>query len=265
MRQPNPIAYIAVIYLIVTALGLYTGQKLVEKIKTEELPPAVSNPDSIASSLEIVVYILLMTCVMLLLIRYKLDSLIKFLSFLAVFGGIAITLYCLNETYGIFIAIIVIALAHWRSQNIIVLNTALILTVTGVGSFLGASLSLVPAALLLIALSIYDLISVFWTKHMVTLAEKAKGKLPFMFLIPSGGRNIGLGTGDIAIPLVFTVAILKDYSIFNAFSASLGGLAGIIALFLYIQRKKNIVLPALPPITLGAFAGFLLSLLPSIF
>ncbi|MDD5111485.1 MAG: presenilin family intramembrane aspartyl protease, partial [Candidatus Altiarchaeota archaeon] len=139
-----------------------------------------------------------------------------------------------------------------------------ILTVVGAGALLGASLSIIPSIILLIILSIYDLIAVFWTKHMVTLAENAKGKLPFMFIIPHKGKTVGLGTGDLAIPLVFTASVLKDYTLASALATSAGGLIGLLTLFLYIQKRKRITLPALPPLAIGLIAGFTASLIPTL-
>jgi presenilin-like A22 family membrane protease len=85
-----------------------------------------------------------------------------------------------------------------------------------------------------------------------------------MFIIPNKGRTVGLGTGDMAIPLVFTVSVLKDYAITNAIATAAGGLIGLLALFLYIQKRKRITLPALPPLAVGLIAGFAASLIPTL-
>lgn len=269
MKEIHPIAYIIILYLIVITLGLYVSTKLIQKIyyetdETKKIPPAVSNPDAPESSIEIFIYILVMTGFLLLLIKFNFDFIIKALAFIALSGGVLVTLTSIFETIGLLLTIILMALTLWKKQNILLLNLTLILTVAGVGAFLGASLSITPAILLLILLSIYDLIAVFWTKHMVTLAEKAKGKLPFMFLIPQQGRNLGLGTGDLAIPLVFTVSVFKDYAMTNAITTAAGGLVGIILLFLYIQKRKKVTLPALPPLAIGLITGFGISIIPTL-
>jgi len=61
--------------------------------------------------------------------------------------------------------------------------------------------------------------------------------------------------------LVFSVAVLKDYSMTAAIITCLGGLAGLLALFLYITKKKDVVLPALPPITAGLIIGYGIAIL----
>lgn len=269
MRDLQPIVYIIVLYLIVMSLGLFVSTKLIHKIyyetdEAKKIQPAVSNPDAPESSVQIFIYILVMTAILLLLIKFNVNFIIKIISILALFVGMLVTLASIFGDTGLILALLLLALALWKKQNLVILNLTLILTVSGVGAFLGASLSVLPAILLLIILSVYDLIAVFWTKHMVTLAEKAKGKLPFMFLIPYRDRNLGLGTGDIAIPLVFTVSVFKDYAMSNAVLTAAGGLVGVVSLFLYIQSKKQITLPALPPLTVGLIMGFAISLLPSL-
>lgn len=265
-KEISPLAYVVLLYVVVMSLGLYVSASLIQKIYhpvdvNDRLPPAVSNPDAPESSIEIFLYILVMTLLMLALLKFNLNIIIKILALLALLGGMTFTLYAIFGNLGFITALLLLIAVIWKRQNLLLFNTALILTVTGVGAFLGASLSVLPSLLLLIILSIYDLIAVFWTKHMVTLAEKAKGKMPFMFLIPHRKRSIGLGTGDLAIPLVFTVSVFKDYTLAKAITTSLGGLAGIILLFLYIQGRKKITLPALPPLAVGLIAGFAISML----
>jgi len=265
MKDINPLLYVMVIYVVVTLLGLYVGARLIDKIYvTGELPPAVSNPEEASSSAQLFLYILVMTGFLLLLIRFNLNFMIKALSYLALFGGMLVTLSSVFDYAGLPLALLMLLVSVWKKQNLLVMNSSLVVTIAGVGAFLGASLAVFPAVLLLLVLSVYDLVAVFWTKHMVTLAEKAKGRLPFMFLIPYRGRNLGLGTGDLAIPLVFTVSVFKDYSLFNAAVTSLGGLVGLLALFLYIQTRRKVTLPALPPLVLGLVAGFVVSLIPQL-
>jgi len=262
MKDIYPIIHITMLYLLVMSLGLYVGDIIQQQIYvTKDMPPAVSNPESMWSTVQLFLYILVMTGLLLLLIKLGKDSIIKAIAFIALFGGTFLTLAIIFPNYGFFLAVLLIALTLWQKQNLLLVNLTLILTVVGVGAFFGASLSALPSLLLIIVLSIYDLIAVFYTKHMVTLAEKAKGKLPFMFLIPSKGKNLGLGTGDLAIPLVFTVSVFKDHALANAAATATGGLIGIILLFTYIQGKKNITLPALPPIVAGLIAGYGLSIL----
>jgi presenilin-like A22 family membrane protease len=74
--------------------------------------------------------------------------------------------------------------------------------------------------------------------------------------VPVGDKMIGLGTGDLAIPLAFTVSVLRDSTVAHAIITSIGGLVGLIILFAYILNKKDIVLPALPPLAAGLIIGY---------
>lgn len=262
--------FIAVaIYLLVQGLGLWiswTGPgeekgivKMVEE--GEVLPPVVEEPENPISSLQIFLYVIIMTGVILILLKYKFDIIIKIFVLLALLGGLSITFWGLIGWFGFFVALLLFLFGIWKRENILLMNIILIFTIPGIGSWLGSSLGFIPSLLLLIGLAIYDIIAVFGTKHMVKLAEEAKGRIPMMFAIPIGDRYLGLGTGDLAIPLTFSVSILresilKDTSILPVITASLGGCIGLVALFFYVLNKKDVTLPALPPIALGLILGF---------
>jgi presenilin-like A22 family membrane protease len=268
-KHVTPLLMAAAIYLLVQGLGLYisnTGPHgavgIIDNVKNgSDLPPVVEKPEDPNSSLQIFAYILVSTVLMLFLMKHNFDFIIKLMIYTGLFVGLAITLWGLSGVAGFLLAIPLFILAYWKRNDLTVINFLLIFALPGIGSWMGASLAFFPSLILLIGLACYDLVAVFGTKHMVTLAEGAKGKLPLMFGIPVGDRILGLGTGDLAIPLVFTVSVLRDYDLTHAIFASLGGLVGMIALFLYILNKKDVVLPALPPITAGLLIGFGLSML----
>jgi presenilin-like A22 family membrane protease len=69
-----------------------------------------------------------------------------------------------------------------------------------------------------------------------------------------------LGVGDMVIPLMFSVSVLNKFSIINSISAIIGSTIALL-LLIYFMNKKPQPLPALPFITFGTFAGFLISLL----
>ena len=268
-KHLTPLLIAAAIYLLVQGIGLYisnTGphgtKGIVDNVKEgTDLPPVVEKPEDPGSALQIFAYILVSTAVLLVLMKYKFDFIIKLIIYMGLFWGLGITLWGLSGVAGALLAIPLFILAYWKRQNLTVINFLLIFSLPGIGSWMGASLAFIPSLILLIGLACYDLVAVFGTKHMVTLAEGAKGKLPLMFGIPIGDKILGLGTGDLAIPLVFTVSVLRDYSLTQAIFTSLGGLVGMMALFLYIINKKDVVLPALPPITIGLLLGFGLGML----
>jgi len=256
------------IYLLIQGMGLWIGagglwveKGAVETIKENPELGVVQEPEKVESSGQIFIYILIATAALLLFIKFKLEFIIKIFINLAIIGGLFLTLSYILGLIGILMAIILFTLRLWKKENILLMNVVLIFTIPGIGSWLGASLDVLPSLILLLILALYDIIAVFGTKHMVTLAENAKGKIPLMVAIPVGDRHLGLGTGDLAIPLVFSVSLLREYTLANSVITSLGGCLGLIALFLYTTGKKDVVLPALPPITAGLLLGFGLSFL----
>ncbi len=260
MKPQQSLALLSGIYLLTQVLGLYLGAGIVESIKAEEIPPVIANPESMGSSITLLLYVLVLTALLLVLMKYHIDFVINTMLVLSMFMGMSITLAPLTSLLGgMLLSLALAALVAYSEKNIFLVDVVLILTTAGLGSWLGASLSVKPAMFFLILLCLYDPLSVFVTKHMVTLAENAKGKFPFMFLVPVGREEIGLGTGDVAIPLVFSVSVLRDYQLQNAIITSAGGLIGLLALFAYTLNKKKTTLPALPPIGAGLIAGLILS------
>jgi len=59
---------------------------------------------------------------------------------------------------------------------------------------------------------------------------------------------------------MFSVSVLSKFSIINSISAIIGSTIALL-LLIYFMNKKPQPLPALPFITFGTFAGFLISLL----
>ncbi len=60
-----------------------------------------------------------------------------------------------------------------------------ILVCAGISSLFGVSMAILPALLLLVVLAVYDAISVYKTRHMVSLAEGViKMKAPLLFVVP---------------------------------------------------------------------------------
>lgn len=258
MKPLNSLLLIVLIYLSIQAMGLYVGFGLIGLIETGEVQPVVQNPESVESSVHIFLYILVMTGVLLVLLKYRLSIIIKIMLVLAMLMGTSITLSSFIGYPGAFVSLLLVVITFLR-KNIMVTNLTLVFTISGIGAWLGASLAVLPALILLIALSIYDIVAVFGTKHMVKLAEMSKGNLPLMFLIPVKDRHLGLGTGDLVIPLTFTVSVLRDYTLGSAVVTAFGGLLGLISLFIYVLHKEKVTLPALPPLTLGLIFGFLVS------
>jgi presenilin-like A22 family membrane protease len=135
---------------------------------------------------------------------------------------------------------------------------------------------------LLVLLAIYDAISVYRTKHMITMAEGIMDlKLPILFVIPKhlrysflqekvkkeGEREaFFMGLGDAIMPtlLVVSASIFIHTTGGNTYpvlGAMLGTLAGFVVLFALVMKgKPQAGLPFLNSgVILGFFIGVLLS------
>lgn len=232
------------------------------------------------------VYILVATGLIMLIIKFK-RNLLKFLEVFVLFMSSWITfgfLIPISIWYIDVGMILAILLVFWKLKRpgFPSQTASVIFSLSGIGAVLGASLGILPSLVFILAVSIYDFISVFLTKHMVFMA-KAIVKEPTIFTVsmpadlkakPYTGkvragrtqmvRMFNLGSGDIALPLVFLVSVMSNIG----FSNAIFGLIGVtVALFLLLNWRiketfdRPRALPAMPFLSLGLFAGFIVSLL----
>ncbi len=158
-----------------------------------------------------------------------------------------------------------------------IMDAAGFLMVSGAAAVFGTFLNPYYAMVLLIAFALYDYISVYKTKHMITLARAAlDNSFPLLFVMPSksglklenltfdnrGENNVlMLGFGDMAIPEILIVSsyIFEQRLIFLILPIA-GAIIALVILFFFNNGKPA---PGLPYINTGVIAGFLLSLLIS--
>ncbi|MDH7592792.1 MAG: presenilin family intramembrane aspartyl protease [Methanomicrobiales archaeon] len=162
-----------------------------------------------------------------------------------------------------------------------VIDSLGILIAAGVSAIFGISLEILPVLLLLVLLAVYDAISVYRTKHMITLATGVlEEKIPILFVIPrrkdysfrregirmEGGERGAfiMGMGDLIMPSILVVSANSfgpAAGLLGISALSLGALAGSLAglgtLFLVLHSGKPQA--GLPPINGGAIAGLLIA------
>jgi len=158
-----------------------------------------------------------------------------------------------------------------------------ILIGAGIASIFGVSLDVWPVVILLALLAVYDAISVYKTKHMITLAEGViDQKTPILFVIPKrrdysfikegigklsdGGERaaIIIGMGDMIMPAILVVSAnvfvtgwkLGGLVNLPALGAIIGSLAGIAVLMHVVMSGKPQA--GLPPLCGGTILGFLI-------
>lgn len=152
--------------------------------------------------------------------------------------------------------------AVWTHDLIIILVSA------GIAPVLSGQFSEHTAILLLGILSVYDVIAVFVTRHMMTLAhEMIRHQASFALFIPERIRDFGaniasvvpgsgfliVGGGDVVLPLIALCTVART-NITVALYGVAGTLVGLFInhLFLTFSRRP---LPALPLLTIGTLAG----------
>lgn len=167
-------------------------------------------------------------------------------------------------------------LGQFAFPKVWVQNLVLSVGLSGLAIDLGLTLKWQTALVLLAVLSIYDLIAVYKTKHMVKMAEGLIQRRVFPALIlpqqatglnqeikgvAPGKAYMFLGSGDLVFPLILSVSALT-FGFGVALICAIGGFLGIIAsFFLFNLQKAKKPIPALPPIFLMSSLGFLLGYL----
>ncbi|NYZ75502.1 hypothetical protein H0O03_04555 [Candidatus Micrarchaeota archaeon] len=285
MKKVLALAFLG--FLFVQLLAIFVGAQFVELIKQGQLEPLVSNPSDPANAGIFFAYIVVGALVLLFVLKYykgrKLFLIAELLLFFTAFQVLAMLF--VNEIAATAIGAVVVAARLWKPR---LRNYLLLVTAGVVGALLGANFDLLPAVILALLLSGYDVIAVFYTKHMVTLAKELSGRdaafsVTFSTAPPGAKRpspgakavktkveSLELGTGDLVIPAFLTTAALKlpgkgmffagQWISGAAVAAVIGALGGMVVLFILLERKKG-YWPALPPLVLTslvAIAAYLL-------
>ncbi len=257
MKHNIGITLVLVSFFLIAQL---IGIAIVKQYQAEELPYHIERPqfEKTTSYIQIVFMVLVATALSIIMMRLKAVVFFKFWFFIGIF-------FLLTVSFGAFLAqgialFLALALAGWRilKNNLLVHNFTEFFLYGGLATLLADSLTILSASILLILISIYDMIAVWKTKHMVSLAKfQAKSKVFSGFLVPYKNGTAILGGGDVAFTLLFTV---------SAFS--LGALVFLIPLFaaislflLFLFAKKKKFYPAMPFLSLGCFAGLFIALL----
>ncbi|MGD0057604.1 MAG: presenilin family intramembrane aspartyl protease PSH [Methanomassiliicoccales archaeon] len=253
----------------------------------------VNNP---TNPLVYFVLIILITIIVLVLIKFGRSGLLR-----AIFmGAMAITLVFvfLPIIYAVYpdvlldfflsIAISALLMAsllirpEWYTVDLVALLAAF-----GVTVVLGMSLGILPAIILLVVLAVYDAISVYWTKHMVTLAGGvAPLQLPVFFVIPKNREfkisdlkkedvtadnrereAMFMGVGDAVIPGILVVSTfiflpsmangIGNANLVVALGTMTGGVIGFLALMRFVLTGRPQA--GLPLLNGGTLLGFVIT------
>ena len=252
---------------------------------------AFEDPTSFWNVVTFLVILLAFTGFLLLLIKYGKKEWLAviigisiFLTFVYIFSALVYAVTA-DQNLGIFLIIALSILATvvlYKYPEWYVIDSLGILIAAGVAAIFGSSLEWYLVVLLLLLLAVYDAISVYKTKHMITLAEGVIDlKTPILFVIPKkrdysfirdgigklddGGERAAfiIGMGDLIMPSILVVSanvFLQGWrfaGIINlpALGAMIGSLAGLAVLLHFVSSGKPQA--GLPPLNGGTILGFL--------
>lgn len=248
------------------------------------------DPDSVWNSIYYIGLILGFTLVIL----YAFKKNIKWLIHGFILFSVGATLYYvflaifaifMNETASIVLTLVLsltlTVLLYWFPEWYVI-DIIGILIGAGVTAIIGISFGVIPTLILLIMLAVYDAISVYQTKHMLTLAEGVMDmKVPILFVIPNHlnfsfreykyesdakREAFFMGLGDAIMPTILVVSanvfITEAYmnlplvGLLNmpALGAALGTIVGFVALMVVVARGNPQA--GLPFLNTGAILGY---------
>lgn len=252
---------------------------------------AFEDPTSMENPVIFIAIMLGFTALLLLLIRYDMKRVIAavigisiFLTFIYIFMAIMYAVMGTTDPATVIVLLLSIlsTVLLYKYPEWYVIDALGILIGAGVAAIFGASLEVLPVIILLILLAVYDAISVYKTKHMITLAEGVMDmKTPILFVIPKrkdysfikegigkladGGERSAfiIGMGDMIMPSILVVSanvFMKGWRLggminLPALGAIIGSLAGLIVLLYFVMSGKPQA--GLPPLCGGTILGFL--------
>src|SRR3989344_4981590 len=223
------------------------------------LPYDIERPklqDKIAY-LQIFISILLATALALLIIKWQKRKLWKLWFFLSVLLALTIAFNpFISQLFAFILALILTYIKVFR-KNVIMHNFTELFIYGGLAAIFVPVLSITAMIILLIIISIYDMIAVWKTKHMISLAKFQASENIFAGLLIQYGKNKNaiLGGGDMGFPLLFAGVLFKTFSWLSLIVVLTTTLALTILL---LKSQKNKFYPAMPFLTAGCLLGYLI-------
>ena len=276
LQEPAKILFWeAFLFILTMVLGVFTSWKITQipEIEIEKIP---FKP---ASFWEFLVSFAILLSIILLAIKYlKFRSgkeiLFKVFFILPVFlGGMVFWSLWLGDIPAL-ISILILVIFWFKKPNVLVHNFLLISGMIGIGSIFGLRLDPLFVIFLLIIFSIYDIIAVYKTKHMIRMAKEfiEAGAIPGIILpqkisefqaslkdVKIGGRFLILGSGDIVFPLLL-VSSLVPFGVLKSFIVAIFATIGVlVSIWVFVSQKTRKPIPALPPIALFSIIGYLIT------
>jgi presenilin-like A22 family membrane protease len=263
--------------------GNLTWKPLLQVGETEVIArPEIEKESS--TFIYIIAAILIGTALIFLIIRFKKMGWWKVWYFLAVFVCLSIAFNAFINTLIAMALAVFFALYKLLRPSVIIHNITEIFIYGGLVAIFVPVLNVFWAFMLLLVISVYDMIAVWKSGHMIKLAKaqteakvfagllipyslkKAKKvkKVRIKKAAPKKGVKVGglktaiLGGGDIGFPLLFAAVVLKDIGFLKALAIPVFVTAALFVLL--VLSKKGRFYPAMPFLTAGCIIGYLITL-----
>ena len=286
-----PVILMGGLFVLIHGLALLITAPFVEA----GVQPAFEDPDNPINIIFIFVILLVFTVIILLISKFWKKQLIQAIILGAIGYTAAYLMYplftlvipqtasariALSAILAIVFAIILIYVLY-KYPEWYVIDICGIIVGAGAIAIFGISLGVLLVIIFLIALAIYDAISVYKTKHMIDLADTVMDlKLPVLLVIPKIRHYsfiretkslkeklkddeerdaFFMGLGDIVMPGILVTAVYNniDGGLPIALSIIIGTLVGFAFLMTFVIKGKPQA--GLPLLCGGAIAGYLVS------
>ena len=273
------------IFFATFALAFGITAPFITLTAVQELPAAhgvASNPGTFLISFGAATFLAI------ILVKYlSNDHFWKFFFGLAAFAGLFIAIFYIgiqflptNVSYGLSIALAILLLvARAITERVWLHNILIIFAVAGVARIFGAQFTPESIIFILVILAVYDIIAVYFSKHMISMAVTMFERNAFFGVVlpfelknwkktlseSEIKKNISIiGGGDLAFPLFFALSHLVYTSTLAFFIISIAVGFGVFVMhLLYILPNTKKAIPALPPLVLFSLLGhFIITLLP---
>lgn len=250
---------------------------------------AFENPDDPMNLVYIFIILLVVTALILLIAKFWKKQLIQVIILFAIGYTSVYVFYPLfaivvSDFISVILSIavaVVLVLTLFKYPEWYVIDVCGIIIGAGAIAIFGASLGVSLVIILLIALAIYDAISVYKTKHMIDLADTVMDlKLPVLLVVPKirhysliketkrlkeklkNGEErdaFFMGLGDIVMPGILVAASFHfiDNGLPIALSVIIGTLVGFTLLMTFVMKGKPQA--GLPFLGGGAILGYVVS------
>lgn len=261
------ITKLAIIFLSIQLLGLIVTQNLYALGYSK--PLFTQNINDAINGVYLFGMIIVTTIIFLLIVKFKkTKKLLWGVEMLAIFSTSMIvfsSFFPYDYAITLILTTIIFILRYTNIKNVRMRSLAAGIAITGAGAYIGITLGMIPLIIFVTILSLYDIVAVFFTKHMIKIGkESIQNNFAFTIAIPTKKHSFEIGNGDLVIPLAIAASIITNGPFkYNWLIAGLVIAMSYlgIAISLHFVSKYKQAMPALPPQVMLMLITILLGIL----